>query len=189
MHNHMTRTTRFPRPILWMFLAVGVLSTACSDGKRPDGGEGLLSTGTKAPEVPALDASGDKVLLSATPGTRVVYFYPKDETPGCTKEACAFRDAFDAYTAAGITIFGVSGDSAASHAAFRKEHDLPFPLASDEDGSIAASYGVKTRMGMPQRITFVVSGSGLITRVFEDVDPGVHAAEVLAAAKSAATSN
>jgi thioredoxin-dependent peroxiredoxin len=175
--------TRLTAWAVSLLVVVSSLVAACSDAKRPDGGKGLLAVGARAPEVSALNASGATVRLSSTAGTRVVYFYPKDETPGCTKEACAFRDAFDAYSTAGITIFGVSGDSPASHAKFRKEHDLPFPLASDENGTIAASYGVKTRLGMPQRITFLVDSAGLVTRVFEDVDPAVHAEQVLAAAK------
>jgi len=170
--------------MLCLLFAVSSLVSACSESKRPDGGKGLLAVGAKAPDVQAHDATGATVRLSTTPGTRVVYFYPKDETPGCTKEACAFRDAFDAYTKAGVTIFGVSGDSVASHEKFRKAHDLPFPLAADESGSVAASYGVQTRLGMPQRITFLVNSAGLVKRVFEDVDPGVHAEQVLAAAKA-----
>ena len=169
--------------MLCLLIAVSFLVSACSEATRPDGGKGLLAVGAKAPDLQAHDATGATVRLSTTPGTRVVYFYPKDETPGCTKEACAFRDAFDAYTKAGVTIFGVSGDSVESHEKFRKEHDLPFPLGADESGSVAASYGVQTRMGMPQRVTFLVSAKGIITHVFEDVDPGVHADQVLAAAK------
>ena len=121
--------------------------------------------------------------LSTTTGTRIVSFYPKDGTPGCTNEACAFRDNFARYKDAGITIFGVSGDSQESHDAFRKEHTLPFPLAADDHGTIAQSYGVPTRLGMPARVTFIVDGQGKVKRVFEDVDPSVHADQVLDAAR------
>lgn len=159
-----------------------LVSAACGDVARPDGGKGLLTVGAAAPDFEGHDADGKSVRMSTTSGARVVYFYPKDATPGCTKEACAFRDAFARYAAAGITIFGVSGDSRASHDAFRKEHRLPFPLVADESGAVANSYGVPTRVGMPARITFVVDQSGKIARVFENVDPGVHADEVLAAA-------
>lgn len=169
------------------WLAVSILAAAChvgcSDVTRPDGNQGLLSVGSPAPDFEARDATGKPVRLSTTSGTRIVYFYPKDGTPGCTKEACAFRDAFTRYTDAGITIFGVSGDSQESHDAFRKEHALPFPLAADDQGAIAQSYGVPTRLGMPARITFIVDAHGKVKRVFEDVDPGVHADQVLEAAR------
>ncbi len=163
-------------------LATLWLTLACGDVTRPDGGKGLLTIGTPAPDFEGRNADGSAVRMSTTAGTRVVYFYPKDETPGCTKEACAFRDAFARYSAAGITIFGISGDSQESHDAFRTQHQLPFPLVADENGTVAASYGVPTRVGMPSRITFVVDRAGKIARVFENVDPAVHADEVLAAA-------
>lgn len=165
----------------WMVLALCAALGCHSD----DSEHGLLRAGQDAPDFTAIDAQGKPLKLSTTRGARVVYFYPKDGTPGCTKEACAFRDAFARYTAAGVTIFGVSGDSAASHREFRAEHQLPFPLAADEEGTIAASYGVPTRLGMPARITFLVNASGKIQRVFEDVDPALHADEVLSAAAQA----
>lgn len=170
-------------------MLVGMLAAlwtgvGCGETTRPDGKQGLLPVGATAPDFEGRDADGKSVRMSATAGARVVYFYPKDATPGCTKEACAFRDAFDRYTKAGITIFGISGDSHESHEKFRKEHGLPFPLVADESGTIANSYGVPTRVGMPARITFVVDKAGKITRVFDNVDPGVHADEVLAAANA-----
>lgn len=155
----------------------------CGDVTRDDGGRGLLTVGAAAPDFEAIAADGKAVRFQTTPGTRVVYFYPKDGTPGCTKEACAFRDSFQRYVERHITIFGVSGDSAESHAKFRHEHDLPFPLAADENGSIAKSYGVATRIGMPARVTFIVSAQGRVTHTFSDVDPGVHADQVLNAAQ------
>jgi peroxiredoxin Q/BCP len=162
--------------------ALAMFAVGCSDVMRPDGRRGLLSVGASAPDFEARDATGTFVRLSTTPGARVVYFYPKDGTPGCTAEACAFRDSFDRYRRNHITVFGVSGGSEASHASFRKEHGLQFPLASDGNGSIAQRYGVATFVGMPSRITFVVNALGKITHVFKDVDPGVHADQVLAAA-------
>jgi peroxiredoxin Q/BCP len=159
------------------------LTVGCGKVARPDGGEGLLPVGASAPDFEARDAKDATVRFSTTGGTRVVYFYPKDATPGCTKEACAFRDAFDRYTQEGVTIFGVSGDSHESHAEYRKEHSLPFPLAADESGSVQKAYGVPSRLGMPARVTFVVDADGKVKKVFQDVDPGVHADEVLAATK------
>jgi peroxiredoxin Q/BCP len=164
------------------FIALS-FTLACGKVARPDGGEGLLPVGASAPDFEARDARGGVVRFSTTGGTRVVFFYPKDGTPGCTKEACAFRDAFERYTQKGITLFGVSGDSHQSHEEFRREHKLPFPLAADESGSIQKSYGVPSRLGMAARVTFIVDADGKVKRVFEDVDPGVHADEVLAAAQ------
>jgi len=171
-----------PKFAAWL---VFVFALGCGDVMRPDGGRNLLPVGAAAPDFEAIDANGNHVRMLKTSGKRVVYFYPKDGTPGCTKEACAFRDSFQRYLDNHITVFGVSGDSAESHAEFRKEHDLPFPLAADIHGSIAQSYGVATRIGMPARITFIVDSNGKVDRVFEDVDPGVHADQVLAAAATA----
>src|SRR5262249_21611450 len=100
--------------------------------KRPDGGVGLLPVGASAPGVSATDGTGKVVRLWEMRGHPVVvYFYPKDETPGCTKEACAFRDAWTKYESAGVSIVGVSHDSEESHKAFRDHHHLPFPLVAD----------------------------------------------------------
>lgn len=173
----------------WKFLiGVGVLASAiavlfaCSSrpARRPDGGYGLLSVGARAPDFSAIAQSGESISLSALRGRPVVaYFYPKDGTPGCTKEACAFRNAWKRYEAANVVIIGISADSASSHRAFMKEHGLPFPLAADEDHAIAKNYGVKTLFGMESRITFLIDKEGRIAHVFSDVDPGVHADEVL----------
>lgn len=171
--------TRSTQLAFGLLLLVG----ACGGVTRPDGGKGLLPVGAQAPDFTARDATGSTVRLSTTPGFRVVYFYPKDGTPGCTTEACAFRDAFDRYTEAHVTIFGVSADSYESHAEFRREHGLQFPLAADENGSIARSYGVSTFIGMTSRVTFVIDPAGNVKHVFDDVDPGVHADQVLAAAR------
>jgi peroxiredoxin Q/BCP len=143
---------------------------------------GLLQPGAAAPELVAEGAGGEVVRLSEQRGKHaVVYFYPKDDTPGCTKEACAFRDAFDLYTERGITIFGVSRDDAESHREFREQYELPFPLVADVDGKVQAAYGVPSVFGMAARVTFIVGRDGKITRVFPEVDPGLHADEVLAA--------
>lgn len=142
----------------------------------------LLAPGAQAPEVVGEGAGGESVRLSAQRGKHaVVYFYPKDDTPGCTKEACAFRDAFDEYTQRGIVIFGVSRDDAKSHRAFRKQYELPFPLVADVDGKVQAAYGVPSRFGLASRVTFIVGPDGKIVRVFPDVDPALHSTEVLAA--------
>jgi thioredoxin-dependent peroxiredoxin len=161
---------------------VALTTTSCRPVARADGGEGLLPVGAVAPDVSGHTLDGRRVDLATLRGKpAVVYFYPKDGTPGCTKEACAFRDVFDQYSARGVTIFGVSGDSEASHKEFSAEHELPFPLVSDGDGSVAQAYGVSTTFGMSSRVTFLIGKDGRVARVWPDVDPGVHAAEVLAA--------
>ena len=152
--------------------------------RRPDGGSGLLPVGAVAPDFEARDATGATVHLSDSGGSpRVVYFYPKDETPGCTKEACAFRDAYDKYRARGVVVFGVSRDSTQSHEEFRKHHALPFPLAADESGAVQKAYGVPSRLGHAARVSFLVGRDGHIERVWPDVDPVVHAGDVLDAVK------
>lgn len=160
---------------------------ACDEETRPDGGKGLLPVGARAPEVRGLDAQDKPVTLSSLRDQKLalVYFYPKDETPGCTKEACALRDAFAEYEKAGVVIFGVSRDSDESHREFRKSHELPFPLVADEAGTIQAAYGVPSRLpGMAARVSFLVDRAGRIARVWPDVDPALHAQEVLAAART-----
>lgn len=166
-------------------LGLTLLFAACRPALRTDGGRGLLSIGAVAPDVTGTARDGSSTKLSAARGhAAVVYFYPKDATPGCTKEACAFRDAFTKYEERRVTIFGVSRDSEESHKKFRANHSLPFPLVADEDGSVASAYGVSSTLGMTSRVTFLVGPDGTIVRIWPDVDPGIHADEVLAAAQA-----
>jgi len=141
----------------------------------------LLPVGAAAPEVVGTDAKGAAFKLSGQKGKfAIVYFYPKDDTPGCTKEACAFRDAFDKFVAAGVTIFGVSRDSEPSHKAFMQKYTLPFPLVADTSGAVQKAYRVPdTLWGSTKRVSFLVGPDGKIARVFPDVDPGVHAKDLL----------
>jgi peroxiredoxin Q/BCP len=111
----------------------------------------------------------------------VLYYYPRDATPGCTREACGFRDAWDRLQAAGAVVLGASTDDVVSHQRFATDQQLPFPLLADLDGRVAQQLGVPMRMGMTGRITFLIDGEGTVRRVFENVDPAVHADEVLAA--------
>jgi thioredoxin-dependent peroxiredoxin len=118
----------------------------------------------------------------------VLYFYPKDDTPGCTKEACAFRDDYSDYERAGVTILGVSPDSPKSHAKFKKKYDLPFTLLADEDHAVASQYGVwgpKQYMGRSYegilRTTFLIDEHGRVKKVFENVKPAEHSQEILEA--------
>lgn len=145
--------------------------------------------GNAAPDFTAKNALGESVRLKDLRGQKVVlYFYPKDDTPGCTKEACSFRDAFAAFKKRGIEVLGVSPDSEASHKKFTAKYKLPFTLLADPDHSIADAYGVygekkfmgRTYMGV-KRITFLIDEKGKIKKVFEKVKPEEHAKEVLEA--------
>lgn len=168
----------------WLALSFA-LCAACGPIVRPDGGHGLLPIGVIAPEVVGEAPDGSVTRLTAVRGhPAIVYFYPKDGTPGCTKEACAFRDAFDRYQQRQVTIFGVSGDSHETHAEFSKSHHLPFSLVADPSGALAQAYGVSSTLGMDARVTFLVGPDGRIARVWPDVDPAVHANEVLAAVEA-----
>jgi len=177
------RENRMIRPLVGVLLA-GVVLTCCSERRRPDGNVGLLPVGSPAPDMVGEDVSGNPVKLSDQKGKMaVVYFYPKDGTPGCTTQACAFRDAFAKLEKAGVVVFGVSRDSVESHHKFRKEHNLPFPMVSDESGEVAAAYGVPTKyLVMSARVTFLIDPQGKVAHVWPDVDPAVDAERVLAAA-------
>lgn len=159
-----------------------LLLSACGAQQRPDGGKGVLPVGASAPDMVGHDATGKELRLSQSRGKpAVVYFYPKDDTPGCTKEACAFRDTWSRFTERSVMIFGVSRDSEASHTEFLKKHELPFPLVADESGALQTAYGVPSRFGMAARVSFLIDPHGRVARVWPDVDPGVHADEVLQA--------
>jgi len=149
----------------------------------------MVKEGTAAPAFKTTDANGEPVRLKDFRGKKVVlYFYPKDDTPGCTKEACSFRDAFSKFKKQGITILGVSPDSEKSHQKFTAKYNLPFTLLADTNHSIADAYGVygekkfmgRTYMGI-HRTTFLIDEKGKIKKVFEKVKPEDHADEVLGA--------
>ena len=149
----------------------------------------MVKEGTAAPAFKTTDANGEPVNLKDFRGKKVVlYFYPKDDTPGCTKEACSFRDAFSKFKKQGITILGVSPDSEKSHQKFTAKYKLPFTLLADTDHSIADAYGVygekkfmgRTYMGI-HRTTFLIDEKGKIKKVFEKVNAEDHADEVLGA--------
>ena len=141
-----------------------------------------LEAGDRAPSFTLKDQDGNVHRLRDYKGkTVVLYFYPRDATPGCTVEACAFRDAWSRFEEAGAQVLGVSTDDVESHASFAREHELPFPLLADVEERVATDYGVTVRAGMTMRTTFLIDGQGVIRRVFEGVDPGVHVDEVLAA--------
>jgi peroxiredoxin Q/BCP len=128
-----------------------------------------VGVGDKAPPFRAPLADGTVFDLADRLGRAavVLFFYPKDDTPICTAEACAFRDAYEEFTAAGAEVVGVSGDSAASHAAFARRHRLPFPIVSDSDGGVRRLYGVPRTLGfLPGRVTYVIDREGIVRLVF-----------------------
>lgn len=162
-----------------LFLLSFVLG-ACSAPQRPDGGQGLLPAGSSVPALRAMDHLDHPVDLGAEQGhVLVLFFYPKDGTPGCTKEACSFRDVWSRYEAAQVRVIGVSSDDAASHKQFAQEHQLPFSLVSDTSGEWARAFGVTSTFGMYSRVTFVIGSDGKVSKVYPNVDPGVHAERVL----------
>ena len=147
----------------------------------------MLKEGDSAPDFFARDQNGDTIQLSDLRGQRVcLYFYPKDDTPGCTKQACSLRDNFADFTAHNIKIFGVSLDDEASHQKFIEKFDLPFPLLVDKDHEISDKYEVygersmygKTFMGI-KRTTFLIDETGKIVKIFAQVKVEEHAQEVL----------
>ena len=146
-----------------------------------------IPSGIPAPEFERLDDTNDLRKLSEFRGKNVVlYFYPKDDTPGCTKEACNFRDDYSAYEKAGVVILGVSPDDVASHVKFKKKFQLQFPLLADDGHKVCDAYGVwgpKKFMGKAYegvlRTTFLIDGEGMIKKVYENVRPAEHSAELL----------
>jgi peroxiredoxin Q/BCP len=139
-----------------------------------------LAVGTSAPNFTAKDDAGNTVSLSDFQGkTVVLYFYPKDDTPGCTKEAQSFRDNHTEYQDKDIVVLGVSTDDEASHKQFKEKYGLPFTLVADPDRSITTAYDVDGG-SYTKRVTFVINGEGTIDKVFETVKTDTHAQDILA---------
>jgi len=139
-----------------------------------------LAVGTAAPTFTANDSEGNGVSLADLKGKIVVlYFYPKDDTPGCTREAQSFRDTYGEYQGKDIVVLGVSMDDETSHKAFKEKYGLPFTLLADPDGAITKAYDVDGG-GYSKRVTYVISGEGIIDKVFGNVKTDTHATDVLA---------
>ena len=142
-----------------------------------------IQSGDTAPDFTLPSQSGEPVRLGDRLGQRVVvlYFYPKDNTPGCTAEACAFRDSYGVFTEAGAEVIGISSDSAARHAAFAGQHQLPFTLLSDQGGKIRKLYGVPAVLGLlPGRVTYVIDRQGTVRHVFGSMTSiGQHVSDAL----------
>jgi thioredoxin-dependent peroxiredoxin len=149
----------------------------------------LVEEGRPAPDFTLSTDTGDTLTLSSLRGRPIVlFFYPKDDTPGCTKQACGIRDAWGEFERSGATVFGISPDSTRSHVKFREKYELPFTLLADEDHAVADQYGVwvqksfagKKYMGI-ERSTFVIDADGNVASVLRRVKPDQHADQVLAA--------
>lgn len=166
---------------LWLLLSFIVPGLAANAADQ-------VAVGDMAPEFELSDQEGQLHSLEDYRDQWVVlYFYPKDQTPGCTTEACAFRDQIFEFRALNAQVLGVSLDNVESHAKFAEKHSLPFPLLADTTGSTAEAYGVKTRMfGMElaKRQTFLIAPDGRIAKHYRSVKPDAHAAEVLADLKA-----
>ena len=148
-----------------------------------------VDEGHPAPDFTLDSDTGESVTLSSLKGSPVVlYFYPKDDTPGCTAQACGIRDVWDTFERAGAVVLGVSPDSPKKHVKFREKYHLPFSLLSDQEHTVAEAYGTwvekrmygKTYMGM-ERSTFVIDANGDVANIMRKVKPAEHAADVLAA--------
>jgi peroxiredoxin Q/BCP len=146
----------------------------------------LPQQGESLPDLELTTESGEHIGTGELTGKKtVLYFYPKDDTPGCTKEACAFRDRMDEYAKAGIQVYGVSLDSPGSHRKFREKYSLNFPLLTDEGGRASEALGVlREDRKRTKRVTFLLDPEGRISRIYPEVTPDSHAEEILEDAAS-----
>jgi peroxiredoxin Q/BCP len=174
-------------PVL-LLSAMAACSRPSTSGSAPSAAASVaapLAVGSPAPDVTFALHTGEQTRLASLRGKPVVvYFYPKDDTPGCTVEAQEIRDLYAQLQKTGAVIIGVSTDAADSHRAFVQKHALPFLLASDESGEIAKAFGVALKNGRATRQSFVIGADGRIKRTFPQVTPKGHAAELLAALSS-----
>lgn len=157
---------------------------AKASGSSAPSAEGLAE-GDNAPDIELTLQNGNKIKLSSLKGKPVaIYFYPKDDTPGCTVEAQGIRDSWNDLKAANITVYGVSTQDAESHKQFIEKYNLPFDLVIDADESVAKAFGVPVRLGFAKRQSFFIGADGKVKKIWRDVKPDGHAAEILAASKS-----
>jgi peroxiredoxin Q/BCP len=161
------------------FLVLLLSFAACASSAQPP------VVGAPAPKLVGETQDGAPFDLAARKGSwTVLYFYPKDGTPGCTKQACAFRDATKKLQALGVAIYGISRDSKESHQKFIAEHRLPFALIADSDGTITRDWGVSGAFGWSKRWTFVVDPALVVRDVEKDVDPAVNADQVASSVRA-----
>ncbi|HKZ98145.1 MAG TPA: peroxiredoxin [Thermoplasmata archaeon] len=140
----------------------------------------LLGPGTPAPDFEATDQDGNPVRMRDLRGRPIVlYFYPEDDTPGCTREACAFRDDLEGFRARGAVVLGVSTQDEASHREFRARYGLTFPLLADPEKRITRAYGALGLLGLAKRVTYVIGPDGRVVGAFKRIDPKSHSEEAL----------
>ena len=165
------------------FLTFGLLT-----GSGASAGSDPVPVGAAPPDFRLQDQNGKWHTLADHRGKWIaLYFYPKDQTPGCTKEACSFRDNFFAFEKLGALVLGVSLDDVKSHEEFAKKHSLPFPLLADPDGTVAKQFGVYRNLGIMKiasRQSFLIDPEGKLVKHYEKVDPAGHTAEILAELRS-----
>jgi peroxiredoxin Q/BCP len=172
-----------------LFVTLAALAVfACDRGDtRPapatkrDGARAPLAVGSSVPDLTLSAHTGETLALAKLGKPAVVYFYPKDDTPGCTVEAQEIRDLYQEIRSTGAVVIGVSADGKASHQAFAEKYALPFLLVPDEDHAVATAFGVPIANGKASRVSFVIDAKGRVTRVFPKVTPKGHGAELLAA--------
>lgn len=170
--------------MLMKIVLFGAILLIAFFGYRAFGMAGQVpKTGNKAPEFTLPDANGMIISLASLKGSWVVlYFYPKDDTPGCTKEACNFRDDMHKLEKLGAKVIGVSVDDGKSHTEFAKKYSLPFPLLSDIDGTVAAKYGALTDLGalkLAKRYTFLIDAAGILKKAYLNVEASKHSQEII----------
>jgi peroxiredoxin Q/BCP len=143
--------------------------------------EGVLQAGSPAPDFTLPDQAGKDYTLSQFKGEKnvVLYFYPKDDTPGCTKEACGFRDLSSVFDSLGTAILGVSVDDTDSHSRFAREYNLDFPLLSDTDKEVSRKYDALSSYGVSKRHTYVIDRQGIVRKIYTEVDVSRHPEEVV----------
>ena len=162
--------------VLVLFLIIGLCGRSSA---------AMLAEGTKAPDFTLKNQDGTDVTLSQElkKGHIVLYFYPKDNTPGCTKEACSFRDLSEDFRAEGASIFGLNTDSVESHKKFHEEQKLTFSLLADPDGTATKLYGADGLFNFARRVTYLIDSGGIIRKTYPDVTISTHAAELLQAVR------
>lgn len=172
------------KTILSALLVLGLVS--CKTEQKEEMGK--VKVGDMAPDFELKDKDGNLVKLSSFRGEKsvVVYFYPKDETPGCTAQACSFRDSYEEFTDAGAEVIGISSDGSSSHSGFAQNHRLPFVLLSDLTGKTRKAYGAYDLLGLiPGRVTFVIDKQGKVIHKFDSqLSPTKHIQESLSAIKN-----
>lgn len=167
-----------------------LLAASCGRAGNPAPTAVALKEGDPAPDFTLPSDDGRQIKLADFRGEDVViYFYPKDETPGCTKEACGFRDAMAEYVKRGVAVFGVSVDPVESHQTFKEKEHLNFTLLADASKDVTRRYGVLNERGWASRVTFLVGPDGRIVTIFRDFDPAGNATQVLAALPAGASAS